>query len=100
MIVWSSSAEAAFRKRSAILVYGPDCSITDSWETASGPADVLDTSPEQGLLAINNRSEDETSVIELAVAGTHGVKRRWITNATDALASIYGGFLFADLVLP
>jgi WD40 repeat protein len=80
-----------------IRVMRPDCSLADSWEMTSGPADVLDTSPDQDLIAVNQRlGSDGSSAMELVAAGTHEIKKRWMWDAADTTSSFASGFRFAD----
>jgi hypothetical protein len=75
-----------FRFKAEIRILASDCSLIDSW-VISGPADVLDTSPEEDLLAIQTEPS-----IELVAARNHQVQRRWMR---DSLASFQGGFVFS-----
>ncbi len=83
----------SFRHEAEIRILGPDCSLIDSW-TIKGPADVLDTSPEQDTLAIQTYLKPpERSAIELVAPGTHEVKQRWIW---DTLSTFHGGLVFSN----
>jgi hypothetical protein len=80
-----------------IQVLRPDCSLADSWEMTSGPADVLDTSPDQDLIAVNQRlGTDGSSAMELVMARTHEIRQRWMWDAAETTASFASGFRFAD----
>lgn len=82
-----------FRDEAEIRILGPDCSLIDGWKL-NGPADVLDSSPEQDLLAIQTYLKpSEHSTIELVAARNHEVKQRWIW---DTLSTFHGGFVFSD----
>jgi hypothetical protein len=76
-----------FRDEAEIRILAPECSLIDSWKL-NGPAGVVDTSPEQGLLAI-----EEHLAIELVASRTHEVKLGgiWAFPAT-----FQGGFLFSN----
>jgi len=75
----------SFRHETEIRILTPDCSLLDSWKI-NGPAGVLDTSPEQDLLAIEGHS-----AIELVAARDHGVKQRW---GGDTINSFQGRLHF------
>jgi hypothetical protein len=80
--------------KAEIRILRSDCSLADSWETATGPADVLDTSPEQDLVAIINFQEPPaSSAVELVAPNRHEVKQRWIWDSGNAFS---GGFLFLN----
>jgi hypothetical protein len=80
-----------------IRVLRPDCSLADSWEMTNGPADVLDTSPDRDLIAVNQRlGTDGSSVMVLVAAGTHEIKQSWMWDAADTTSSFASGFRFAD----
>jgi hypothetical protein len=81
-----------FRDGAEIRILGHDCSLLDSW-TIDGPAGVLDTSPEQDLLAIETLlNPPEHSAIELVAARDHKVKQRWVWNFQSTFR---GGFVFS-----
>src|SRR5580658_5083577 len=60
-----------------IQILRPDCSLADSWKI-DGSAHVLDTSPEQDLLAIETFPNPPDLAMELVAPRTHEVKQRWI----------------------
>jgi hypothetical protein len=65
------------RFEAEIRIVGPDCSLIDQW-MINGPADVLDTSPEQDVLAIQTYKPPEHVVIDLVASRTHEIKQRWV----------------------
>jgi hypothetical protein len=82
-----------FRDKAEMLIVGSDCSLIDSW-MIDGPADVLDTSPEQDTLAVQTYSKPQAhSTIELVAARDHEIKQHWMW---DALSTLEGGLLFSD----
>jgi hypothetical protein len=82
-----------FRDKAEIRILASDCSLIDSW-VIDGPADVLGTSPEEDLLAIQTfLKPPEHSPIELVAARDHEVKQRWVW---DSLSTFHGGFLFSE----
>jgi hypothetical protein len=67
-----------------VRILRPDCSLADSWKTKP-LASVLNTTPEQDLLAIGVPLKlPEHSVIELVVSRTHEVKQHWIWDSGSA----------------
>ena len=79
-----------------IRIVGPDCSLADSWKTndlkTSDLAEVLDTSPEQDLLAIETHEVSRRGrVFVLVTARTHEVKQNLILDAGSG-----GGLLFSN----
>ena len=76
-----------FRDEAEIRILTANCSLVDSWKI-DGPAGVIDTTPEQDLLAI-----EEHSATALVAASDHQVKQRW---ARDTLGIFQGGFVFSD----
>jgi hypothetical protein len=81
-----------FQEPTEIQILRPDCSLADSWKIGY-LAHVLDTSPEQDLLAIETFPHPSELAMELVVSKTHEVKRRW--SWASAVAT-FGGFLFSD----
>jgi hypothetical protein len=82
-----------FEDEAEIRIIGPDCSLLERW-TTDGPAGVLNTSPEQDLLAIETLIKPlQHSAIELVNSRTHNVTQRWIWNFQS---TFQGGFLFFD----
>jgi hypothetical protein len=76
-----------------IRILRSDCSLADSWEL-EGRAEVLDTSPEQDLFAIQIfLNPPANSAIELVDSRRHEIKQRWIRETSSTL---HGGFLFVD----
>jgi hypothetical protein len=81
------------RDRGEIRIVASDCSVGDRWEV-DPPADVLDTSPDKGLIAIQRFGKDTSrSAIEVIDASSHAVKQSW---KWDSMSTFRGGFLFAD----
>ncbi len=80
-----------FQEPTEIQILRPDCSLADSWKI-DGQAHVLDTSPEQGLLAILTSPNPSELATELVASRTHEVKQRWIWESGMAA----GAELFSD----
>jgi hypothetical protein len=81
------------RDRHQIQIFAPNCSVDDRW-VVDPPADVLDTSPETGLIAIERSGKDaQRSAIEVIDANNHEVKQSW---KWDSMSTFRGGFLFSD----
>jgi hypothetical protein len=76
-----------------IRILKSDCSLSDNWKM-NGTARVLDTSPEQDLLAIATFPQPpEHLALELVAARTHDVKQRRIWDTGPIVG---GGSLFSD----
>ena len=81
------------RDQGEIRVVTSGCSVSDRW-TVGSPADVLDTSPQRGLIAIQRfRSSGSPPVVEVIDAASHQVKQRWTWNTQ---ATFQVNVLFAD----
>jgi hypothetical protein len=82
-----------FRDTAEIRILTRNCSLTDSW-MIDGPADVLDTSSEQDMLAVQTfLKPPKHSAIELVASQNHEIKQRWIWNS---MSVFHGGFVFSD----
>jgi len=92
--------QAGLNEPTEIQILKPDCMLADSWKM-SALARVLDTSPEQDLLAIVTSPTPPALVVELVTSRTHEVKQRWtdVESTPDLLFSDQGRLICGSKVL-